>query len=89
MSSAEGKPYTLTVAFAANERYYIPLVGILDKIRSMKDGKTYRLVVHDLGACKTEARGVSPPPPPLPTLTPVVPPLLCSHQASLPNLLPS
>jgi len=47
--SSSGVPYTLTVTFAANERYYVPLVGILNKIRSMTGGKTYRVIVHDLG----------------------------------------
>ena len=49
------QPKTLTVAFAANDRYFVPLMAILERIRSMPQGLQYRLILYDLGLIPAHA----------------------------------
>jgi hypothetical protein len=42
-------PKTVTVAFAADSRYLPKLLAVVEKLRAMRMGKTYRLIAYNLG----------------------------------------
>lgn len=42
-------PKTATIAFAADSRYLPRLLAVVEKLRAMKEGKTYRLIAYNLG----------------------------------------
>jgi len=44
-----GVPKTATIAFAADSRYLPRLLAVVEKLRAMKEGKTYRLIAYNLG----------------------------------------
>jgi hypothetical protein len=40
---------TVTVAMAADDRYLPKLLAVVEKLRAMKHGKSYRIIAYDLG----------------------------------------
>ena len=40
---------TIVVAFAANEGFQYKLLAVIERVRSMKHGRSYHLVAYDLG----------------------------------------
>ena len=42
-------PKTVTVAFAADDHYLPKLMAVVEQLRSMKWGKSYRLIAYNLG----------------------------------------
>jgi len=48
-------PKTVTVAFAADDHYLPKLMAVVEQLRSMTKGKSYRLIAYDLG--KDHKRG--------------------------------